>query len=248
MLKSKTPAAKKQDIDKYTPLVYAVVSKYATLFPALDREDMAAEGKIGLLEAYVKFDASKNAAFSTYAWYWVVKKIQEYISKNINIIEMPQDVRNKFSSIKKLIDDSAKKGEKLTQKEIAALLSMNESEVSDIMAAADSIGNAVSLDKEVEKGGNSKTVSDFIKDDSESDIFGTIIQNSEMSSLADMLSGLSDKERQVLSLRFGLENGGKKTSLKDIGQKLAISSAKAKDLERSALIKLKGMIKEAHDE
>ena len=231
------------NIEKYTPLVFVIAKRYNNFFPQVDMEDLVAEGKIGLLEAAMKYKEDKNTVFTTYAWFWVVKKIQDYVSKNLSIIEMPQNVRKKISAIKKVIDEEAKQGKKISISKIAKVLSVDSSEVFDMLADGN-IVNAVSLDKEYGSGEHAKKMSELIEDKSRPDIFDEVTKTSENKMLQDMISKLSENEKAVLSFRFALNGySDGKISIKDIAAKLNISSAKVKDLEQSALAKLKGMIK-----
>ena len=230
------------DIEKYTPLVFVIAKRYNNFFPQIYIEDLVAAGKIGLLEASTKYKKDKKTAFSTYAWFWIVKKIQDHISKNLSVIKMPQNVRKKFSLIKRIIEEEAKQGKEIAIDEIAEILSIEPSEVSDILVDAN-ITNAISLDKEYDNGEQARSFSESIEDKSEPDVFDEVTRNSESAMLADMMSKLSDKEQAVLSYRFSLNGySGDKVSMKDIADKLNISPAKVKDLEQSALAKLKGMI------
>lgn len=238
----------KEDLKKYDPLVFAVAKKYSAFFPNIEFEELVAEGKLGLLEASLKYRDDKKAAFSTYAWFWIIKNIQNYISKNVNIIETPQNVKNTLSSIKKIIDDNAKSGKNISIDDISKILGINASEISDVLAISGNVSNIVSLDKEIDTGNNVRYLAESVEDKSQPEIFDTIVQNADAEMLLKMLSRLSDKENAVLCFRFALDGcTDKKMSIKDIAEKLKISSAKVKDLESSAILKLKGMIKDINE-
>lgn len=237
-----------EDLSDYNPLVFAIAKKYNNLFPNIEFEELVAEGKLGLLEASLKYKTDKKTAFSTYAWFWIVKNMQNYISKNVNIIETPQNVRNILSSIKKIIDDNAKSGKVSSVENISKALNLDASEVSDILAAAGNVANVVSLDKAIDTGENIRYLSESVEDKSQPGIFDTISQNYDNEMLSEMLSKLSENEKKVLSFRFALDGvSDKKVSIKDIAEKLNISSSKVKDLENSAILKLKGMIKNLNE-
>ncbi|MCL2390535.1 MAG: sigma-70 family RNA polymerase sigma factor [Endomicrobia bacterium] len=237
----------KEEIKKYKPFVYAIVRKYKTFFPRIDEEELIAEGERGLFEASLRYKKNSAASFSTYAWYRIVKNIQEYISKNISLIEMPQSVRKTFSSIKKIIDNETKSGRTADISKIAKILNLKPSEISDIISRENAVSTTLSLDKEVEIGGQKKTLAEFIEDKSQANIFDSMVQSEDISRLGNMLSNLSEKERKVLSYRLGLGGGKKRVTLKEISSKFGISVSKVKDLEKIALTKLKGMIKEFDD-
>jgi RNA polymerase sigma factor, sigma-70 family len=245
--KSRQPE-EKADLREYDPLVFAIARKYSSFFPYIDIEEFISEGKLGLLEASVKYKKNKKTAFSTYAWFWIVKNIQNYISKNVNIIETPQNVRNTLSAIKKIVDVEAKAGKKVSLAQLSKILDVDVSELSDTLAISGNISNVVYLDKEIDTGEQSRSFSESVEDRSQPGIFDSIVQSADNEMLSEMLDKLSDKENAVLSFRFALAGcTDKKMSIKDIAKKLHITSAKVKDLESSALIKLKGMIKEINE-
>ncbi|MCL2144687.1 MAG: sigma-70 family RNA polymerase sigma factor [Endomicrobia bacterium] len=238
----------KDDLSKYDPLVFAIARKYGSFFPYMEFDELVAEGRLGLFEASLKYKNDKNTAFSTYAWFWVIKNMQNYISKNVNIIETPQNVKNTLSEIKKIIDENTKSGKNISLEKIAKILGINVSEVSDALAMSRNVSNAVSLDKEVDSGEHTRYFVDSVEDKSQPEIFDTIVQNADSEMLSEMISKLSEKEKAVLSFRFALGGcAGKKMSIKDIAEELDISVSKVKDLENSALLKLKGMIKDTNE-
>jgi RNA polymerase sigma factor (sigma-70 family) len=247
-VKKSDAAIKKEDLKKYDPLVLYVAKRYGVLFPNIEFEEIVAEGKLGLFEASLKYRNDKKAAFSTYAWFWIIKKIQNYISKNVNLIKTPQNVKNILSSIKKIIDDNAKSGKNISLEKVAKILGINISEVSDVLAFGGIVSNVVSLDKETDTGENIRYMSESIEDRSQPAVFDAVMQNADAEMLSEMLSKLSKQENAVLSFRFAL-NGctDKKMSIKDISEKLNVSAAKVKDLENSAILKLKGMIKDINE-
>ncbi|MDR1195584.1 MAG: hypothetical protein LBL00_03805, partial [Endomicrobium sp.] len=137
--KRNNSAKNKEDLSQYDPLVFSIAKRYGMMFPNIEFEELVAEGKLGILEASLKYKNDKKAAFSTYAWFWVIKNIQNYISKNVNIIETPQSVKNTLTSIKKIIDDNAKSGKKVSLETISDILGIDISAVSDTLAFAGSV-------------------------------------------------------------------------------------------------------------
>ena len=237
-----------ENLSKYDSLVFAIARKYNAFFPHMEFEELVAEGKLGLLEASLKYKNDKNAVFSTYAWFWVIKNIQNYISKNVNMIEMPPNVKNTLSEIRKITDKNAKSGKDISLEKVAKILGINAAEVSDTLFMTGNVSNMISLDKEIDTGEQTRYFADSVEDRSQPEIFETIMHNADNKMFAEMLSKLSQKESAVLSFRFAL--GGradKKMSIKDIAGKLKISVSKVKDLENNAILKLKGMIKDINE-
>lgn len=238
-----------KELEKYEPLVLSLAKKYKTFFPSIEIDELISEGRTALLEASLKYDPSKKTKFSTYAWFRIVKKMQAYISKNINIVEMPYNVRNVFSSIKKIINDASKKGKDISIEEVAKILEIDAEEVSDLLLMGDNIINAVSLDKEVELGNRTYMLSEVVKDYSQPDIFDIILEKDDSFLLESLLSKLSDTEKEIISLRFALgKNAGQRMSLKDIAEKLDLSQSKVKDIECLAVLKMKEMIKDINEQ
>ncbi|MCL2334703.1 MAG: sigma-70 family RNA polymerase sigma factor [Endomicrobia bacterium] len=244
---SAAPSA--QDVEKYFPLALAVARRYSVFFPFMEIEELAAEGELGLLEAFSRYKKDKKAVFSTYAWFWVLKRIHDYVNKNIGIVEVPKNVRKNFIAVKKLIDSGTKAGREISDGEIASALGLKQDEVSDLLALAGNASSPLSLDAEIDSGDQKKNYYDSIEDKSRPGVFEEISQRHDSMLLEDMLSGLSQKERDVLSFRFAL--GGradKKMSIKEIAHRLNMTPAKVKDCENSALVKLRGMMKNADEQ
>jgi RNA polymerase primary sigma factor len=238
-----------KDLQNYEAFAVKVAQKYKAIFPSLDIEELIEEGKTGLLEASLHYRSDKKASFSTYAWFWIIKKVQTYVSKNISLISMPEKEKRLFISIKKLIREKAKKGKNADISQIAKSFDIDFSEVSDIISSGGAALNYLSLDKEYNSlYGDSKNFSQNIEDKSQKDALSSLIAADRTELFSSIFAKLSDKEKTVLSLRFGLDGARtKKTSLKEISQKLDISVAKVKNLEQNALLKLKIMVKEINE-
>ncbi|MDR2191805.1 MAG: sigma-70 family RNA polymerase sigma factor [Endomicrobium sp.] len=238
-----------KDLKDYGAFAVKAAQKYKIIFPSLDIEELIEEGKTGLLEASLRYRSDKKASFSTYAWFWIIKNIQNYISKNIGLISMPEKEKRLFISIKKLIEEKAKKGKTADIAQIAKAFDIDSSKVSDIISSGGAALNYLSLDKESDSlYGDSQNFSKNIEDKSQKDALSSLIDSDRTELFSSIFAKLSDKEQTVLSLRFCLDGvRAKKTSLKEISQKMDISVSKVKDLEQNALLKLKTMVKEINE-
>jgi RNA polymerase sigma factor (sigma-70 family) len=239
-------SAQDQDLKSYEPFAVKAAQKYKAFFPSLDVEELIQEGKTGLLEASLRYRSEKNAAFSTYAWFWIVKNIQNYVSKNIGILHIPEKEKRLFLSIKKLIEREAKKGKNVGFSEISKFFGIDFSKISDIMSSGTAALNYLSLDKErVGQDGTSQSFARNLEDKSQKDALSSLIEAGRTDLFSSIFEKLSDSEKTVISMRFclGKENA-KKASLKEISQKLKITAAKVKDIEQNAMLKLKAMVKE----
>src|SRR5450830_543806 len=97
-------------IQKHSSLVISLARKYHNCFQNIDLEELIAEGNSGLLEAINYYNPSLRTKFSTYAWFWIVKNIQEYINKSNAIIGVPYKVLSDLKKIVGSIEDDVRKG------------------------------------------------------------------------------------------------------------------------------------------
>jgi len=236
-------------LQNYESYAVKAAQKYKTFFPSLDIEELVEEGKTGLLEASLRYRSEKKASFSTYAWFWIIKKIQKYVSNNIGLISMPEKEKRLFISIKKLIEEEAKKGKTADMAQISKAFGINYSEAADIMSSGKAVSNYLSLDKEYDsQDGGTQSFSQSIEDKSQKDALSSLISVGDADLFSSIFAKLSDSEKTVISLRFCLDGSqAKKISLKEISQKLDISVAKVRTLEQNALLKLRTMVKEINE-
>jgi DNA-directed RNA polymerase sigma subunit (sigma70/sigma32) len=168
------------------------------------------------------------------------------VSKNIGLILMPEKEKRLFLSIKKLIEEEAKKGKTAGMEQITKTFEINSSQASEIMFSGPAASNYLSLDKEYEaQDADSQIFMSNLEDKTQKDALSSLIDEKAADLFSSVFEKLSDTEKTVISLRFCLGGmASKKTSLKEISQKLDIPVAKVKDLEQNALLKLKTMVKE----
>ncbi|MDR1941754.1 MAG: sigma-70 family RNA polymerase sigma factor [Endomicrobium sp.] len=234
-----------RDLKEYDSFVINVAKKYKALFPAFDIEDLIEEGRIGLLEASLKYRNDKNASFSTYAWFWIIKKIQSYVSRNSGVLRIPDKERQIFSAIKKLIETQAKNGVYPDIKKVSEILNIKVSKASDTLFSGGNALNVFSLDKEIDPGSDSGSFAQIIEDKSEKDALSSVVYARKSEFFNAMFSKLSKDERNVVSLRYCI--GGrsdKRVSYKTISEKMNIPVSKVKNLEACALLKLKAFAKD----
>jgi RNA polymerase primary sigma factor len=233
------------DLKEHEAFVLKAAKKYKSLFPSLDIEDLIEEGRSGLLEASLKYKSGGNASFSTYAWYWIIKRIQKYVSNNSGILRIPEKERQVFSAVKSFIREQTKKGLRTDIEQIAAALNIDSSKVSDVVVAGDNALNAFSLDKEIESESDSGSFSQIIGDKSGEDGLSRAVSSRKSELFEAAFSKLSEDEKNVVSLRYCLDGGEeKRVSYKEIASRMKIPLSKAKKLESDALLKLKALAKE----
>lgn len=225
-------------IQRYASWVHNIAFKYHASFPQIETTELIAEGNHGLLEALQRFDANRAAKFSTYAWFWIVKNIQEYINASVALIGRPNKIMADVKHIVALMNEELKKGKDPSIETIAKKLKIDSGTITEMLTDRQNMANPLSLDKFLDDEERDQTLADVIEDKNVSAIQKMIEQVDDKASITEMLAQLSDVEQQIIRMRFGFTET-KSCGLSEIGKKLKIPPAKVKDIESLALMKLK---------
>jgi RNA polymerase primary sigma factor len=200
--------------------------------------DLINEGNKGLIEALKKFDLKRENRFFTYALWWVRSEIRRYLSKNQNIISLPDIFFNDYLHFKKAYFKLSKKLKRLpSEKELAEDLQIPEKKVKVMLAVPDEI---ISLDKEISDN-NSSNLSTFLPDNSIDDPQDILIGSSVRDLVREDIQKLSDREAEIIHLRFGFQ-GEEPLKLREIAKNLKMSPEGIRRIEIKALAKLKNQL------
>lgn len=232
--------ARKKMIRSNLRLVINIAKRYSYLgIPLLD---LIEEGNLGLMKAVERFDPKRGFRFSTYAAWWIKQGITRSITEQGKIIRVPVYMNDMISKWKKTKEQlSQKLNRPPTDEEIAKKLKLPKSKIEQInfwMSTSTS-----SLEAPIGEDSESQ-ISDLIEDSTAVSPDATIEDMMDSERLTSLLGNMSDRERQVLDMRFGLTGAKKAHTLAEVADKLKVSRERVRQIEEAALKKLRKFAEE----
>jgi len=198
--------------------------------------DLINEGNLGLIEAAKRFDPDKNVKFITYAVWWIKQAIISAIAGQSGIFKISYKTLNLINNVGKKFNELQKKlNREPTSSELAEAMDLDELALNSLLTT---YGEAKSLDDYISSDTEELNYEDVIEQETVDDAETELIKKSFVEHLMESLSILTDRERDVLVHRFGL-NGEEPKTLQEIGKLLGLSRERVRQIEKAALDKIR---------
>lgn len=201
----------------------------------LSLSDLISEGNIGLMNAVERFDPEKGGKLSTYGAWWIKQSIKRALANQSKTIRLPIHMVDKIARMRRISSILAESlGREPSDDELATELGLPRQKIAMLKQAAQ---RPTSLDAPVNEG-EATEYGDIISDESASDPLEMLTDKNLHDQISGLLSLLNERERRIIDERFGL-SGLKPMLLEDVGREFGVSRERIRQLQNSALAKMR---------
>jgi RNA polymerase primary sigma factor len=216
-------------------LVVSIARRYAG--QGMEFADLVQEGNLGLMRAAWGFDAGFGTKFSTYATWWIKQAMGRAVSNKASLVRVPVHAADQ----ERLVNGARERlqaatGHEPSIEELSESVGKSPREVMDILTARKSV---VSYDVPI-RSEEDGSLSELLADEAAANAEELFMEDALKGSVHDLLAKLSERERRVVELRYGLD-GGRCATLGEVGEQIGVTRERVRQIQNSALRKLRAL-------
>ncbi len=238
-IKAGDEAARERMIKSNLRLVVKIARDYEDF--GLPLLDLINEGNIGLMKAVERFDPAKGAKFSTYSSWWIKQSVKRALANQSKTIRLPVHMVDKIAKMRRVVARLTEDlGREPSDEEVSDEMGIKPRRIRLMRLSA---MRPASLDAPIGED-DSNTMGDIVQDDKVETAYETLEKKTLTSMIVELVRHLDPREASILRYRFGLD-GGKEKTLEQVGKKFGVTRERIRQLQNSALLKLRKMMEQA---